>query len=191
MKLIAFSGAHGTGKTTLVEGLSDTYQRRSSTAARTVQSTMYDGHTLSEITNTPEKSRRFQDQVMAQFSLELDTWRTNAEAAQVSVTDRHIADLYAYAALWCQDDKASQTWLQDYDRRCSKLLEYFDYVFWVPIRSFLFQAEAARADAATRLRHQNLILEFFNRHRVRYHMLSPVSVEDRLAYCRHHIGRLL
>lgn len=192
MKVIGFSGAHSTGKSTVINCiatstnsliLSDTFQ-----VSRTVQEEL--GLTLDEITSDIELMKPFQSKLLSVKAIHDLSLRDSINPGFICV-DRTPADMYAYAKIWIENHPLgsltkNQEWLEDYKVSCAAQMSIYSCIAYFPIDGIPFVYDPKRASLETRERHDKLCLEFLSINKSPVYTMSFGSSEQRTDdLCRH------
>lgn len=190
-KLIAISGTHGCGKTTLLNEIKNQHYPYSVSvddfkASRTIQAQL--GTDLSQITDLPTLLN-FQTLVLeAKAKNDLELLR---HPADVVIVERSMLDLIAYTQLWLYELDPCQTAVDWFNQYTHRALAYHRlYAATILISStheIPFVADPNRGKEDTRLRFEFLLrlqLHLFETlsQRPGYHINSEcVTIPDRLA----------
>lgn len=166
-QLIAISGTHGSGKSTLIKELSSVkyyvpafLEQFSDTpslyiddfkVSRTVQAQF--GMTLAEAEQDIDTLIRFQEAIIEQKLNHDEKLKERPE--DFVIVERSLLDVFTYASIWCQNNREQLAqhlhWYTEYHSRCLKGQMIYDGVVFVPSHSEVpFEAEANRAPLETR-----------------------------------------
>lgn len=182
VKMIPFSGAHSTGKSTVLAAIDELkldrvfVERRS--ASREAQAKMKLPDLASALVD-PVTMRTFQETVLeVKRGHEKDLMDNDYK---VVFFDRSPADIFAYTYMWNEKFK-NPLWFQNYVESLLKLMSnYYKIVNFPIVDAVPFVPEPGRADIDTRQQHAELVDTFLTKFAPRetYH-LSSITVEDRV-----------
>jgi predicted ATPase len=194
-KIVAISGAAGTGKSTILESIKkDGFLVSDFKAARTVLNNM--GKSLSEILKDENETITFQEDIL--FVKNSNDGILLERSPKWAFTERSTIDLYGFAKTW-QSHFNSETyddWLSDYRIKCISGMNIYSEQFIIPPGKFEHVDDGVRAKADTQDEtHQNIVScaqsfmpianKFFNK--FNYHVIDSVSVNDRLNEIKSHL----
>jgi thymidylate kinase len=180
-KLIAFSGAHSTGKTSTLDAIKaanifDIYVDDFK-ASRQAQAEL--GMELSDIIADPKLMREFQTRIL------YSKWEHEKELIKsregIILVDRSPADIYAYTYMW-NEQHPNLTWFEPYELRLTVMIQEYAFIVDFPIIDEVpFVEESGRATLETRARHSRLTTGFLKlRAPNSHHRLSAVSIDERV-----------
>lgn len=174
--ILAVSGTHGTGKSTVMRGL-DTMNIPviNTQIARTAQRIL-GWDSLSTAQESVDNMWTLQDMILG---LMYDRDQGINENKKLSVVERCPADMWAYTKMWCErlDVDIQSERARLYKQKCRNLMNEYRGVFMLyPSVLVPFQAEANRADLHSRDNVQEDIIEFL---RSGDHTMYPISMADK------------
>ena len=185
MTVIAISGTHGVGKTTLLNSLAHAgLPVLKYSVSRAVQQVM--GHaTLADALSTTERMMAFQTR-LATTKYEVDT--AMVRSRHTFVVDRSLADVAAYARAWAMREGSQEVvdWAKHFWRECHELQShtYAGTIVLSPHPDIPFEPEDRRGDEDSRNTIASYITEFMNDHNFallpRTHCITSVSLPDRV-----------
>lgn len=190
--IIGLSGAHGTGKSTILAALAarclpnvvvDTFS-----IARSVQNEY--GQDLQTIVSNPDNVPAYQKRIRTRKAEHLAELASRYGNDTFIFTDRTPIDFFAYAKLWAETNVVAHEWLTTYRYECASDLREYTKVFLVPPRKFPFVVEQQRASEATQRKHHEYCKSFIRTFARPHKMVTPLDVEKRVDYCLHHAGVL-
>lgn len=181
-KIIGVSGAHGTGKTTVLNAIEQMEIGNVTVDAFSVSRHVQKEYKvpLSEIVADPAAVPTFQDkivQTMVDRVGSLRKWYKTQDAFMF--VDRSPVDAYAYAKIWLQSNPSYADWLTQYETKCAQALRAYDLIILVPPREFEFVAESKRASKETQMAHHTECVEFLNTHGINVHTVESLDVGAR------------
>lgn len=181
-KIIGVSGAHGTGKTTVLNAIEQMEIGNVTVDAFSVARHVQEEYKvpLSEIVADPAAVPTFQDkivQTMVERAGSLRKWYKTQDAFMF--VDRSPVDTYAYAKIWLQGKQGYADWLTQYETKCAQALRAYDLIILVPPREFEFVAESKRASKETQMAHHTECVEFLNTHGINVHTVESLDVGAR------------
>jgi hypothetical protein len=184
IKLIGVSGAHGCGKTSVLDELKrqqhpeifiDDFK-----VSRTVLAEL--GMTLEEVTASAELTKAYQKKVLdrkiQRDGSELPGAAYGAQVKSIFV-DRTVADIYAYTRLWCEKNNIEQEWFNSFEQICIGTIRLYDKVLLIPIGKFAFVDDGIRAKEETQATIASYIEEFVVAQAKKYHVIESTSVDLR------------
>lgn len=168
--IFGLSGTHGTGKSTILTGLSDLgYSVDRSQLSRTAQKQL-GWETLSIAGESVENMWALQDAILAALSERDQRIRASHK---ITVVERTPADLWAYTKMWCERlgiDYKEDITAKRYHTKCRLASRLYHMNFVVrPDEAIPFVAEPNRADEKSRLFVDEQILSY---------LLAPFIVTD-------------
>lgn len=168
-RTVGFSGAHGTGKSTLLNALRESQYTGvtvdTESMSRRVQVAINGASaTLESVVSEASNIIRFQEQILKEKTLHLLKLRGNVPATGVLLTDRTPIDCYAYARMWVERHKFTgwEHWLYTYWTSCVKDMSQYDQVVLLPPAAFNFAEESQRAAKETQLLHHDYCNAFID-----------------------------
>ena len=174
--ILAVSGTHGTGKSTVMRGLDALNIPVVNTQiARSAQQLLgWDSLTIAQ--ESENNMWQLQDTILA---LMFDRDQGINENKKLSVVERCPADMWAYTKMWCTrlgvDVQSKRAML--YKQKCRNLMNEYRGVFMLyPSVLVPFQAEANRADIQSRDEVQEDLIEFL---RSGDHTMFPIAMADK------------
>ena len=188
-RVIGFSGAHGTGKTTLLTALNlKNYSGvvvDTESMSRKVQKELNGADaTLESVVSDPANVTRFQERILTEKSLHIVQILANTPAASTILTDRTPVDCYAYARMWTERHKFTgwEHWLYTYWTSCIKDMHQYERIVLLPPAAFNFVSEGQRADQDTQQQHASYCNDFIDSIPLRnVHTVTSLSIEDRVS----------
>ena len=152
VKRIALCGAHGTGKTTLLELLKSEYQL--DPLARTVR-TFWEDHGIHDFEKLPKEVRNvFQKHLLLN---QID--REDAQSESGFITDRSILDYMGYTVA---SSDMSGVELSMYEALVRERLKQYTHFIYVPVE-FPAQAEHLRAHPETQQKVADVLESYLDR----------------------------
>lgn len=181
--IMAVSGTHGTGKSTVIRGLDAMEIPVLNAQISRMAQTMLGWDSLSKAQESVDNMWALQDTIL---TLIYDRDMQIAKSKILTVVERSPADLWAYTKMWCHrldiDLQSERVIL--YKNKCRELTKaYRGFFMLYPSVMVPFQAEEARADLASRDTVQHDIEEFLKSGN---HVIFPVAMankEQRIATC--------
>lgn len=177
--LVGLCGTHGTGKTSItteLEARGFAVDRVS--LSRAAQASLGWSH-LNKVEESEENMWALQDRILAAL-LERDT--KIAQSGIVTFVDRTPVDLIGYVNLWADklDWKIDRQHYQKYYDACWNACRNYVMQWLVIIRDEIpFVVEDNRADEASRVFHQNIMLSFMINNDIPFRLMTSLSVNDR------------
>lgn len=180
--VIGLSGTHGTGKSTIMNGVAEYgFAVNSAQLSRTVQSLL--GWTsLKQVEQSEESMWCFQNKIL-DIMIERDN--DINESGQVTLAERSPVDLWAYAQLWCKRfgiDVGKSSTAKSYYNRCNSALGAYKAILVLnQSQSIPFVAENNRADLESRDFVDKAIKQFIKDSNVYSYEFQNVEKMARLA----------
>lgn len=181
--IIGLSGTHGTGKSTILQGVKAAgFKMDESQLSRTAQKNL-GWSSLSIVEESVDNMWALQDAII--HALEERDLKIQI-SEQYTLVERTPADLWAYTSLWCHRlgiDEQTDERAVTYKMRCHELAQkYYARVMVVtPNAAIPFVAEPNRADIASRKHVELCIDSFLFRGNHPTYFISSVSKEQRIA----------
>lgn len=179
MSLLGLSGAHGTGKSTIIRGVKEFgVNVIESSLARNAQA-LLGWKDLKPAEESEEKMWEFQYAILDAMSLRD---QTVLESRQYTLVDRTPADVWGYVALWSHRlGGANKLRLWDFNNKCKNMAAVYDQHIVVPISEAIpFVAEPGRADEASREFHEKEVCHFIITSGVNYMVLMNPDADARV-----------
>ena len=183
-KIIGMTGAHGTGKSAVLEHIKndpilDNIKVDDYKHSRSVLKSL--GQTLEEATSTFEGVKSFQTKVLD--SVRRRNYLLKLLEAQGDVTthlvDRSVADVYAYTRLWSEKNNIDREWFDAYEAKCAEMVSVYDIIFLFPTGKIPFVDDGIRAKEDTQAEIAQYIEEFLAKYAKRFYVVQSTSIEDR------------
>ncbi|MGI0075891.1 MAG: AAA family ATPase [Nitrosopumilaceae archaeon] len=136
--LIPVSGVQGSGKTTVINTLSEQgfltpYKPSSKSIARTIMEDW--GVTLAQINADKELQKKFQDEnIQRKYKLELGFYGI---PQRVYFVERSFADLFAYALIVLGMHNEDSKWLNEYYEKCMEYQQIYSHVFFLKVGYYI------------------------------------------------------
>lgn len=186
--IIGLSGTHGTGKSTIINGIKDKgYCVDQSQLSRGAQKAL-GWEKLSIAQESIENMWALQDAILDAM---YDRDKAIIDGGFVTMVERTPADVWAYTKMWCErldieyinDYKAQQ-----YKRRCRELASRYLKILVVPMTDKVpFVAESNRADLQSRETVANDITEFLLSGGLPMSMILGITKSDRILEAYSHM----
>ncbi len=183
-KIVGISGAHGTGKSTILAELSLLEPRNiivdDFKVSRTVLKEL--GLTLEQATSTIESTKKYQS-IVLEKKIKTDrafSYDTVYQNKTVFV-DRTLADVYAYTRHWYEQNNIDKEWFAAYEKKCADHVnEIYENVIILPTGKIPFVADGVRPDFSIQEKIAEYVNYFAEKYIERYVTLEEVSIEDRV-----------
>lgn len=179
--IIGVCGTHGTGKSTIMNGLKDrSYAVNSAQLSRAAQKAL-GWDSLSRAEESVDNMWLLQDAI-------LDAMQKRdqqiIESEQLTFAERTPADVWAYTSLWIKKHKISlvSDRANSYKKRCHELAEnYAHYILVRPDSKIPFQEDPHRADITSRILIDEYIYNFIFDNQYPLHEMISVGRDARTA----------
>lgn len=163
MSLIGLTGAHGTGKSTIIREVKEFgVNVVESSLSRAAQKKLgWDN--LSRVEESFDGMREFQDEILGAMH---DRDQEILGSFQITLVDRTPADVWAYVSLWTERFKAKgeeidEVWLRWFKGICREMAGRYTQQIIIPISEAVpFVAEPGRADLESRDYHEKAVCQF-------------------------------
>jgi len=216
--LIAFSGTHGTGKSSTIKRLVEMYPDSISEdvfkVSRECQK-LLGYEKLSEAYETPDRMMQFQELILSE-KRKSDYSYLISPPSSVVLTERSYLDIAAYTNEWvnrliknylmnANEQIELKYWYENYRRRCSEYMHLYSGLIVVhPLTFTEFEHDPNRADFESRDNIHNFIMDelvgsdfmngTFNLSTITlqkpiYHLKSDI-LENRVAKCKEYIDEI-
>lgn len=138
--LIAVAGAQGSGKGTILAGMSEQgYEVIERKTSRSILDEW--GYTLDQVNGDPELTTRFQDEISKRkYEDELEAMHSDG----IILTERTHADLFTYALITLGLHNHYSNWLDQYFLSCREYCREYAHVIWVPSGMFPVKHDGVR-----------------------------------------------
>jgi nicotinamide riboside kinase len=183
-KIIGMTGAHGTGKTAVLEYIKndpiiDNIKVDDYKHSRSVLKAL--DQTLEEATVAVESTMSFQTKVLDSVRRRnylLKLLETQGDVT-TNLVDRSVADVYAYTRLWSEKNGIDPVWFEKYEAKCAEMVSAYDIIFVFPTGKIPFIDDGIRAKEDTQAAIAQYIDEFLAKYAKRYYVVQSTSIEDR------------
>lgn len=181
-RLIGLSGTHGTGKSTIINGIAEAgYQVDRSQLSRAAQKAL-GWETLSLAQESKENMWALQNAVMEAM---FDRDQAALSRGEVVLVERTPADIWAYTEMWCgrlMINPVTDPQAIMYKQKCREMARSYAHFLVVPMAAAIpFVAEANRADLASRNFVDQVIREFIESGDLRRTTIRATGKEGRIA----------
>lgn len=216
--LIAFSGTHGTGKSSTIKRLVELYPNSiledTFKVSRECQK-LLGYEKLSEAYETPERMMRFQEFVLSEKRKSDYSYLISA-TSPIILTERSYLDIAAYTNEWvnrliknysmtASEQTELKQWYKNYKRRCSEYMHVYSGLIIVhPLTFTEFEHDPNRADLESRDNVHNFIMDelisgdfligtfnlsIITQQKPIFHLKSGV-LDDRVKQCKEFIDEI-
>lgn len=179
-KIVGVSGAHGTGKTTVLRALEQMEIGDVRVDAFSVARHMQKEYVmpLADIVADPPRFPEFQDKIVYTMVDRVGTLRKWYKSQDdIMFIDQTPVDAYAAARIWLTDNPVYAEWVELYEARCAQALRAYDLILLVPPRTFV--EDTGREGLETQAVHHSHCVEFLRKHGLSVHVVCTLSVGDR------------
>lgn len=129
--LYSVAGSQGTGKSTVLNELS---QRYNVVTRKTSRSILSDWNvSLSQVNNDHELTVRFQEEILKR---KIEDEQEAVSSTDVWFTERTFADLFVYALVALGKDNEYSSWLDEYYDKCLQAQANYNAVFYLTAGHF-------------------------------------------------------
>lgn len=168
--LVAISGTHGSGKSTVLKGLEanskfivDDYK-----VSRAVQSEL-DVENLQELVTSFYKMKAYQDKVFEYKWAHDSALATNGLDDHIILVERSFFDIAAYTEVWLSRYKRlsadQQMWWENYKAKCIEAQSIYNGLVIVHAHPNIpFESDPNRADEESRNQFENLLISYSTLH---------------------------
>jgi predicted ATPase len=180
--LVGLTGSHGTGKSTILQGVKQTGHRVDESQLSRAAQIRLGWPDLSQASRDAESMWQLQEAIQASM---YDRDTAIEKSGLVTLVDRTPADIWGYTSLWCArldiDTETDRRAIM-YREICRRMLERYARFVYVPImKEIPFVAEARRADAASREWHDAFVGRYLWDMAVPVHIIKTVQIDCRVA----------
>ncbi len=183
-KIVGISGAHGTGKSTILSELHLRKQRNiivdDFKVSRTILKEL--GLTLEQATATVESTKNYQTIVLnkkikTDMSFTYDTVYQN----KTVFVDRTLADIYAYTRHWYEQNNIDEEWFTSFEKKCADNVNaIYENVIILPTGKIPFVVDGVRPDVGIQEKISDYVNYFAEKYINNYVIIDEVSIEDRV-----------
>lgn len=182
MNIIGICGTHGTGKSTILNGVEARgYPVNKAQISRTVQKAL-GWNSLTEAQHSVQNMWDLQETILCVM------YDRDAEINKLGIlttVERTPADVWAYTEMWCTyhgiDPKTSQQ-ATNFRARCLKMAEsYARFIIVEPNEAVVFEPDPNRATQLTRKFVQSSINRFIGGASLPAYLIRGVTREERVA----------
>lgn len=172
--LVAISGSQGSGKSTIVEILS---QRGLKTIERKTSRSILEewGVTLQEVNADGDLTTKFQEEITKrkfldeQFAIETeDLW----------FTERTHADLFTYSLVSLGKENQYSEWLNNYYKTCMKYNQLYEGVYYLRAGHFNIEHDGTRGSGVHYSRMVDLVMLDITKQMVHTSKLTVIETPD-------------
>lgn len=179
--IIGLSGTHGTGKSTILNGLKGSVIVNEAQIARGAQKAL-GWDTLSRAEESVENMWLLQEAVLAaMYDRDIEVLKSNIP----TIVERTPADVWAYTQMWLNRlgiDKLNDKQAINYKSRCIMMATKYSQFILVPQNELIpFIAEPNRADLKSRNFVDEAIYAFLWDGMYPFHKIKTTIAEDRIA----------
>lgn len=181
--IIGLSGTHGTGKSTILNGVADAgFTVDRSQLSRAAQAAL-GWDTLSRAGESVENMWALQNMILRMLSIRDERI---VEAQTLTFVERTPADLWAYTQMWCRRldvDVFTTPSAQHYRAECTRQMANYNAIMILPPHDDVpFVAEPNRADEIGRLQADHDITSFIiHQNEMRAYIIKNVGKLERIA----------
>lgn len=183
MSLIGLTGAHGTGKSTIIRGVKEFGVRViESSLSRSAQAAL-GWENLKPAEESEEKMWQLQEAILASmYDRDLDV----LGSFHFTLVDRTPADVWSYVDLWThrlamKGVMVDEDHKRDFKHRCQAMAARYSHHIIVPISEAVpFVAEANRADLAGRDFHEKAVCQFVITGGLSHMVLLQTGIDERV-----------
>lgn len=183
-KIIGMSGAHGTGKSAVLEYIKndpilDDIKVDDYKFSRSVLKSL--GLTLEEATATVESTKSYQTKVLDSVRRRNYLLKLLEPQGDVTInlTDRSVADVYAYTRLWSEKNGIDAEWFEKFEAKCAEMVAAYDIIFVFPTGKIPFVDDGVRAKEDSQAAIAHYIEYFLTKYSKKYYVVTSTSIEDR------------
>lgn len=181
--IIGISGTHGTGKSTIVNALSNWVQIDESQISRNAQKAL-GWEKLSIAGESVENMKALQEAILAAM-YDRDSKLVNNK--DFIITERTPADVWAYTVMWCKRlgiDYTQDDWAKNYFGRCNEMANKYSAFIVVPINNDIpFVVDPNRADLVSREMVADIIDLFLDAHGEKVNHVFATGKNERASEC--------
>ena len=179
MSLMGLTGAHGTGKSTIIQGVGEFgVQTIQSSLSRTAQATL-GWDSPARAGDSEENMWQFQEAILgAMYDRDMSILGDNT----LTLVDRTPADVWGYVSLWSHRlGGADPAHLKDFKNRCRVMASRYTAHIIVPIHDDVpFVEEQGRADIDSRDFHEKEICQFILTGGLTHTVLLQTGIDERV-----------
>lgn len=183
MSLIGLTGAHGTGKSTILKGVKPFgVNTIESSLSRNAQ-TRLGWENLKPAEESEDRMWQLQEAILAAMN---DRDEDVLGSFKFTLVDRTPADVWSYVDLWCtrltaNGIKVDEAHKRDFQRRCRTMASRYSHHIIVPISDEVpFIAEHNRADLAGRDYHEKAVCQFIISGGLSHMVLLQTGIDERV-----------
>ena len=172
--LVACAGSQGSGKTTIINILSDmgynTVQRKTSRSILEEWDV-----TLQQVNNDSDLTIQFQEEISKRkYADELDA----IESSDLWFTERTHADLFTYSLVSLGKDNSYSDWLNDYYKQCMIYNQYYESVYYLRAGHFNIECDGVRGSGVHYSRMVDLTMLDITQQMVHNNKLTVIETPD-------------
>lgn len=179
--ILGISGTHGTGKSTILNGLEAAGFAVDRTQLSREAQVALGWDRLDKAQESPENMWALQEAILGAM---WDRDQRIIARRELTVVERTPADAWAYTQMWMNRLKLSQLSNQavSYRGRCGSMANsYSKFIVLQQAASVPFEEDPRRADVASRDQVENLINNFIKGHGLPHHIIESTSKSARIA----------
>lgn len=182
MSLIGLTGAHGTGKSTIIKEVKDFGVRVVESSLSRAAQKKLGWDNLSRVEDSFDAMREFQDEILgAMYERDQDI----LGSFHFTLVDRTPADVWAYVELWThrfkeRGEEVDEVWLRWFKGLCRQMASRYAQQIIVPISEAVpFVAEPGRADLESRDFHEKSVCQFIITGGLPHTVLLQTGISER------------
>jgi len=162
--LVAVSGTHGSGKSSILNGLASKFEVDDYKVSRAVQAEL-GVENLQELITSFYKMKAYQDKVFEYKWARDSAIATNGLDDKIVLTERSFFDIAAYTEVWLSRYKKlsadQQMWWENYKAKCIEAQHIYSGLVIVHAHPNIdFELDPNRADEESRSQFENLLISY-------------------------------
>jgi predicted ATPase len=177
--LFGLTGAHGTGKSTIIKGTKEYGINVVNTSLSRIAQASLGWSDLKKLEQSEDAMWEFQEGILGAM---YDRDQEVLSSRQMTLVDRTPADVWGYVSVWAQRlGGVDEDHLRDFKNRCRVMATRYTQQIIVPISDAVpFVAEAGRADLESRDYHEKAVCQFIMTGSLPHMVLLQTGIDERI-----------
>lgn len=191
--IIGITGTHGTGKSTILNGLEQLGCEVNNLQLSRRAQKMLNCDSLEAVLKEEKLMWALQETILSMMYLRDEPFYY--DPFKFVVVDRTPIDVWAYTVEWCKKfdiDPVTHEHGLAIKKQCDKMANWYTNFLVVPIsNSVRFVPEKNRADENSRISVENSIFEFLETYKEKTYTVNSIGKQERISECASIIAKMI